>query len=65
MEKLKLGLIVGSGNFEEGFKKVKSLNLSLCQIGFISEEIGNFDPYKIKKMAENYRIEIFSVFYVI
>jgi L-ribulose-5-phosphate 3-epimerase len=62
MEKLKLGLIIGSVNLEEGFKKVKSLNLNLCQIGFISEEIGNFDPYKIKKIAENYGIEIFSVF---
>ena len=62
MEKLKLGLIIGSKNLEEGFKKIKSLSLSLCQIGFIAEEIGNFDPYKIKKMSKYYGIEIFSVF---
>ncbi|HOM27308.1 MAG TPA: hypothetical protein PKV21_07365, partial [bacterium] len=62
MNKLKLGLIVSSGNLEESFKKVKSFNLSLCQIGFLSEEINRFDPYKIKKKAENYEVEIFSVF---
>ncbi|MCX7916977.1 MAG: sugar phosphate isomerase/epimerase [bacterium] len=62
MDDIKLGLIVSSKNLEESFNKVKSLKLSLCQIGFIAEEIDNFDPYKIKKIAEKFEIEIFSVF---
>lgn len=62
MEKLRLGLIVGSRNIEESFSKIKMFNLSICQIGFIAEEIENFDPYDIRKKAESYGIEIFGVF---
>ncbi|MCM8785880.1 MAG: sugar phosphate isomerase/epimerase [Candidatus Omnitrophica bacterium] len=62
MEKLKLGLIISSRNIEEGFNKIKMLNLSLCQIGFLAEEIENFDLENIRKKAKNYGIEIFAVF---
>lgn len=62
MERIKLGLIVGSKNLEESFNKVKLFNLSICQIGFLAEDMDNFDPYKIKKTSENYGIEIFAVF---
>lgn len=62
MEEIKLGLIVSSKNIEESFDKVRSVNLSLCQISFIADEIDRFDPLMIKKTAENYGIEIFSVF---
>ncbi|MCM8818831.1 MAG: sugar phosphate isomerase/epimerase [Candidatus Omnitrophica bacterium] len=62
MGKLKLGLIIGARNLDEGFSKVKSLNLSICQISFLAEEIDNFDSEYIRKKAQNYGIEIFGVF---
>lgn len=63
MEKMKLGVIVGAReNIEESFKKVLMLNLPTCQISFCAEDISKFDPYKIKKIASDYNIEISSVF---
>ncbi len=63
MGKLRFGLIVrGKKEIEESFEKVVSLNFSLCQLGFLAEEIDLIDPYYIRKKAENYGVEIFSVF---
>ena len=62
MGKLKLGVIIGSRNLKEGFDKIKSLNLTLCQISFVAEEIENYSSEEIKKLAESYGIKIFSVF---
>ncbi|MCM8833688.1 MAG: hypothetical protein NC816_07230, partial [Candidatus Omnitrophica bacterium] len=62
MKNLRLGLIVGSRDIEKSFAKIKMLDLSICQISFLAEEIDSFDPYFIKKQSENYGIEIFAVF---
>lgn len=63
MRNSKLGIIVAAGeNLDEIFQKVKMLGLSLCQMGFVAENISMFDPLKIKMKAQDYGIEIFSVF---
>ncbi len=62
MEEIKLGVIIGLRNIEEGLDKIKKLGLSLCQIAFAADEIENYSPYEIRKKAEDYKIEIFSVF---
>lgn len=62
MEK-RLGIIVGAGKeLDPIFQKVKMFNFSLCQMGFVGEDIGQYDPLKIKQKAEEYNIQIFSVF---
>ncbi|MCM8758518.1 MAG: sugar phosphate isomerase/epimerase [Candidatus Omnitrophica bacterium] len=63
MGKSKLGIIVGAGqNLDEIFQKVKMFNFPLCQMGFVVENMGMFDPLKIRAKAQDYGIEIFSVF---
>lgn len=63
MEKSKLGIIVGAGqNLDEIFQKVKMFNFPLCQMGFLAENMGMFDPVKIRTKAQEHGIEIFSVF---
>ncbi|HOC01943.1 MAG TPA: sugar phosphate isomerase/epimerase family protein [bacterium] len=63
MKKTKLGIIVGSGeNLDQTFQKVKMFNFPLCQMGFIAENMAMFDPVRIKQKADEYSVEIFSVF---
>ncbi|MCX7704996.1 MAG: sugar phosphate isomerase/epimerase [bacterium] len=63
MEKSKLGIIVGAGdNLDQLFQRVKMFGFSMCQMGFVAENINMFDPVKIKEKADEYGIEIFSVF---
>ncbi len=63
MEKSRLGIIVGSSeDLDMLFQKVKMFNFQLCQMGFLAENMAVFDPLKIKHKAEQYNIEIFSVF---
>ncbi|HOK80752.1 MAG TPA: sugar phosphate isomerase/epimerase family protein [bacterium] len=63
MNKSKIGVIVGAGeNFDQIFQRVKMLNFSLCQIGFLAENMGLYNPGTIRQKADEYGIEIFSVF---
>lgn len=65
MGKLKLGLIVGlREDLYEPFEKVKSFGIPTCQVSFLAEDIGKFNPQKVREVADESGIEISCVFFV-
>ena len=65
MGKLKLGLIVGlREDLYEPFEKVKSFGIPTCQVSFLAENIGKFNPQKVREVADESGIEISCVFFV-